>query len=267
MGTAPRDVETEATPFADHPLVMVAHPDHPLARRRRAPLRELAAETFLVRERGSGTRAAMERLLRAAGVRPAGMTEISSNETIKQAVMAGMGVAFISLHAIGLELATQQLAILPVEGLPVMRAWNVVHRAGKALTPAAAAFKAFVLEEGQTFLARWPDHAGAPVAGRGAQPSPSPASTPRTRAGSANHTSRLRGTVPRVCDEVAGGRLRGLSRPCGRERTRPLRSASTPSPSSTAASSSSSRPRPSSTAARRSGWSARTAPASPRSSA
>ena len=156
MGTPPGQVDTVAFPFARHPLVIIAHPDHPLAGRRRVSVAALEAESFLVREPGSGTRAAMERFFAAHRVRHAGTTEISSNETIKQAVMAGMGLGFISQHAIGLELAAGQLALLHVEGLPVMRDWNVVHRREKRLSPAALAFKGFVLKEGSAFLKQWP---------------------------------------------------------------------------------------------------------------
>jgi DNA-binding transcriptional LysR family regulator len=156
MGTPPKHLETTAFPFAKHPLVVIAAPDHPLARERRVPVRALAAESFLVREPGSGTRAAMERFFAEHRVEPAATTEISSNETIKQAVMAGMGLGFISQHAIGLELSAGQLALLHVEGLPVVRDWNVVHRTEKRLSPAAQAFKRFVLKEGRAFLAAWP---------------------------------------------------------------------------------------------------------------
>lgn len=154
-GTTPHELPLEARPFARHPLVVVVAPDHPLAGRRRVAPAELSGETFLVREPGSGTRAAMERFLRAARVHPGRTTEMHSNETIKQAAMAGMGVAFLSGHAVGLELATGALGVLPVDGLPVFREWNVVHRAGKVLSPAAAAFRAFVLEEGSRFLDGW----------------------------------------------------------------------------------------------------------------
>jgi DNA-binding transcriptional LysR family regulator len=156
MGTPPRHLETTAFPFARHPLVVVAAPDHPLAGARRVPVKALAAEHFLVREPGSGTRAAMERFFREHRVRVEATTEIASNETIKQAVMAGMGLAFISRHAIGIELAARQLVELPVDGLPVVRSWNVVYRAGRRLSPAALAFKSFVLKEGRAFLAGWP---------------------------------------------------------------------------------------------------------------
>jgi DNA-binding transcriptional LysR family regulator len=156
MGTPPPRLETTAFPFARHPLVVIAAPDHPLAGGRKVPVKALAGETFLVREPGSGTRAALERLLAEHRVRPAATTEISSNETIKQAVMAGMGIAFLSRHAIGLELAARALVILPVEGLPIVRDWNLVHRTEQRLSPAALAFKRFVLKEGRAFLAAWP---------------------------------------------------------------------------------------------------------------
>ena len=159
-GTTPHELPLTAKPFARHPLVIVAAPDHPLARRRRVAAADLAAETFLVREPGSGTRAAFERFVRSARVHAARTVEMRSNETIKQAVMAGMGIAFLSGHAVGLELAAGYLAVLPVEGLPVHREWNVVHREGKVLSPAATAFRAFVLEEGGAFLARWPPPSG-----------------------------------------------------------------------------------------------------------
>jgi DNA-binding transcriptional LysR family regulator len=156
MGQPPRQLETVAHAFAKHPLVIVGPPDHPLARRKRIPLEALEDEPFLVREQGSGTRSAMEHFMRERGARLKIGMEMSSNETIKQAVMAGMGLSFISQHTIGLELMTGQLIVLKVEGLPVMRQWYVVHRQEKRLSPAAEAFKAFVLKEGADFLRQWP---------------------------------------------------------------------------------------------------------------
>jgi DNA-binding transcriptional LysR family regulator len=156
MGTPPGHLETTAFPFARHPLVVIAAPDHPLVKVQRVPVKALAAENFLVREPGSGTRAAMERFFAEHRIHPAGTMELSSNETIKQAVMAGMGLGFISQHAIGLEFAAGQLALLQVEGLPVVRHWNVVHRTERRLSPGALAFKRFVLRDGRALLAAWP---------------------------------------------------------------------------------------------------------------
>ena len=148
MGTPPRGLDTIAVPFAKHPIAIVAAPDHRLARRRHVPLGALAEETFLIREPGSGTRRATERFLAAHRFRPRETIEMSSNETLKQAVMAGMGVNFLSLHTVALELATRRLAVLAVKGTPLMRAWHVVHRAKKRLTPVAQAFKGFLVEHG-----------------------------------------------------------------------------------------------------------------------
>jgi DNA-binding transcriptional LysR family regulator len=154
MGRPPRGLDTEAAPFARHPIAIIAAPDHPLVGRKRLPLGRLAGETFIIRERGSGTRAAMEHVFAERGFKAGETLEMSSNETIKQAVMAGMGIAFLSMHTIGLELRAGRLALLAVNGLPVMREWYVIHRRGKRLSPAAQAFKSFLLEQGAALIAR-----------------------------------------------------------------------------------------------------------------
>jgi len=154
MGRPPRGLDTEAAPFAKHPIAIIAAPEHPLVGRKRLPLERLAGETFIIRERGSGTRAAMEHVFAERGFKAGETLEMSSNETIKQAVMAGMGIAFLSMHTIGLELRAGRLALLAVNGLPVMREWYVIHRRGKRLSPAAQAFKSFLLEQGAGLIAR-----------------------------------------------------------------------------------------------------------------
>lgn len=152
MGTPPRELETVSEVFADHPLVIIAAPDHGLAGRQSIPATELEAETFLVREPGSGTRIAMERYLVAQGVALRHSFEMSSNETIKQAVMAGMGIAFISRNTISLEEEVGRLICLDVAGTPVMRQWHVVRRQEKLLLPPAAAFHDFLLAEGARLI-------------------------------------------------------------------------------------------------------------------
>ena len=154
MGRPPRGLDTEAAPFAKHPIGIIAAPEHPLVGRKRLPLERLAGETFIIRERGSGTRAAMEHVFAERGFKAGETLEMSSNETIKQAVMAGMGIAFLSTHTIGLELRAGRLALLAVNGLPVMREWYVIHRRGKRLSPAAQAFKSFLLEQGAALIER-----------------------------------------------------------------------------------------------------------------
>jgi DNA-binding transcriptional LysR family regulator len=148
MGAPPKEVETVSAVFADHPHVIIAAADDPLATRRRIAPADLGSQPFLIREPGSGTRGAMERFFADHGVTLTDTTEMGSNETIKQAVMAGMGLSFISEHSIGLELAAGRLVRLPVTGTPVMRQWFVVHRADKQLLPMTVAFLDFVRTEG-----------------------------------------------------------------------------------------------------------------------
>jgi DNA-binding transcriptional LysR family regulator len=152
MGRPPRELETVAEPFAKHPLVIIASPTHPLASKRRIRLSQLATEYFLIREEGSGTRASMERVFGEREVPFRVSMEVSSNETIKQAVMANIGLSFISSHTVGLELAAGKLVILDVVGLPIVRDWYVIHLRDKVLAPIPAAFRAFLLEHGARII-------------------------------------------------------------------------------------------------------------------
>jgi len=146
MGQVPAELGLSATRFMDNPLVVIAPPDHPLTGKRKVTLERVAAESFLVREAGSGTRAAMERFFAARGLEIRSSMEMSSNEAIRQAVQAGLGLGILSRQTLEMELALKRLAVLNVEGFPIMRHWYVVHRADKRLSPVAQAFKAFVLE-------------------------------------------------------------------------------------------------------------------------
>jgi LysR family transcriptional regulator, low CO2-responsive transcriptional regulator len=153
MGRSPRELDTTAEPFAKHPFVIIASPQHPLAAKRRIRLQQLSGENFVIREEGSGTRASMEHVFRDRNATFRASMEAGSNETIKQSVMAGMGISFISMHTIGLELATKKLAILDVVGLPVVRDWFVIHLREKKLPPIAAAFRGFLLQRGAGIIA------------------------------------------------------------------------------------------------------------------
>jgi DNA-binding transcriptional LysR family regulator len=151
-GSPPQDIPTQAQSFADHPLVIIAAPEHPLAALKRIAPARLEGEVFLIREPGSGTRSAMERFLSEHRIGSARTMEFPSNETIKQAVMANMGIALISQHTVGLETSAGRLACLRVEGLPVMRRWYVVQLQGKRLSPVAAAFREFLLTRGAPLI-------------------------------------------------------------------------------------------------------------------
>lgn len=147
MGQPPEELDLVAEPFMDNPLVVIAAPDHPFIRRRRIPLADLQGDSFVVREPASGTRSAMERFFAEHGVRLRTGMEMRSNEAVQQAVQAGLGLGIVSIHTLELELETGRLAVLDVEGFPIMRQWYIVHRAGKRFSPVAQAFKSFVLEE------------------------------------------------------------------------------------------------------------------------
>jgi LysR family transcriptional regulator, low CO2-responsive transcriptional regulator len=154
MGRPPRELDTRAEPFAAHPHGVLASPEHPLAGLRGIPPSALATEEFIVREPGSGTRAAMEQFFREHRLTPPFVMEMAGNETIKQAVIANMGLAFLSLHTAGLEISTGQLVVLDVVGLPLVRRWHIVNVRGKPLSPAAEALRYFVLEQGEALIAR-----------------------------------------------------------------------------------------------------------------
>lgn len=153
MGRPPRDIEVEAVLFGDHPLVIVAGPDHPLAKKRDITKEEIAAEKFMVREPGSGTRISLEIFFADIPGRLEQLgTEMGSNETIKQAVMAGLGVAFISAHTIEQELQLDRLVILDVAGMPIRRQWFAVSRADRSQSPAMRIFQQFLTSEGAQYL-------------------------------------------------------------------------------------------------------------------
>lgn len=166
MGRPPKEVVTHAETFASQPHLFVAPLTHPLAQYHRKSKhkkarkkhciqpQQLDKQAFIMRECGSGTRAALERFCNTHQITPNVVMEMASNETIKQAVMAGMGLSFLSLHTIGTELRHGMLAVLPVEHCPVLRNWHCVHTLEKTLSPAAEAFRQFILTQGQDYLAR-----------------------------------------------------------------------------------------------------------------
>jgi len=152
MVRPPEGDDMVAEAFAPHAYVIVAAPSHPLAGTARVPLGRVLAEPFVVREPGSDTWNSMREALGDdfGSVRVA--MEIASNETIKQAVIAGFGLGFLSSHAIAMELATGALAVLDVAGFPAMRHWYVVHHRHKRLPPVADAFKAFLRSDGARLI-------------------------------------------------------------------------------------------------------------------
>ena len=154
MVRPPTDLDTINQPFAPHPYVIVAAPNHPLVGVPRIPLKRLMREPFVVREKASDTWHSMEEGFGGdlSGINIA--MEIRSTETIKQAVIAGMGVSFVSAHTISQETRAGSLRVLDVEGFPLMLNWYVVHRRNKRLPPVAQAFKDFLLADGPALISQ-----------------------------------------------------------------------------------------------------------------
>ena len=152
MGRPPRVADLTSIAFAPHPYVIVAAPNHLLAARRNLSWRSLAKEHIILRERGSDTRATYEEMIAELGQAIEFSMEIASNETIKQSVIAGMGIAFLSLHTLSLELQLGKLVILDIASFPILRHWHIVHHTRKRLPPVAQAFKAFLQSNGEMLM-------------------------------------------------------------------------------------------------------------------
>lgn len=131
LGQPPENLDVISEPFLDNPLVVLARHDHPLAKQRNIPLTRLAEEPFIMREAGSGTRIAVERLLLDHNLKLNIRMEIGSNEAIKQAIVGDLGVSVLSRHTLALDASMGELIILDVECFPIQRQWYVVHLAAK----------------------------------------------------------------------------------------------------------------------------------------
>lgn len=152
MGRPPESLDLVTEAFMENPLVVVCNPDHPLAQQQGLKLAQLENETFVVREQGSGTRIAMERFFTERGIELQTGMEMTSNEAIKQAVAADLGLGIVSIHTLELELEARRLVVLNIEEMPILRHWYVVHRRGKRLSPVAEAFRQFVLSEANNLM-------------------------------------------------------------------------------------------------------------------
>jgi DNA-binding transcriptional LysR family regulator len=153
MGRPPEDFSVKSEPIGPHPHVIIAPPDHPLARKARISKSELASQNFIVREEGSGTRSMFDYFFSGLAMRSHKVRiEIGSNETVKQAVMAGLGISLISAHTIEAEIASGRLVVLKMEGLPIMRKWFAIQRADRVLSPPGRAMWAFMVNKGADFL-------------------------------------------------------------------------------------------------------------------
>lgn len=161
MSMPPQQFDIAMEPFLDNPLVAIVPVGHPLAGERHVPLARFAQERLLLRERGSGTRLAIERFFREHGVALKARMEIGSNEAIKQAVAGGLGVSIIAQQALVLEPMHAQIAVLDVEGFPIPGSWYAVHPGNKQMSVVARAFLDYLTREARQLLSAPP--ASAPT--------------------------------------------------------------------------------------------------------
>jgi DNA-binding transcriptional LysR family regulator len=152
MGQVPPDKGLEGRPFLENILGVVAPAGHPLVNAKKIRLQDLAKERFIQREEGSGTRLVFDRLLEKNGLHIEPYMELGSSEAIKQGVMAGLGLAVLSLHSLRLEQAAGKLVVLNVTGFPLKRRWYAVHLKGKKLSLVAGTFLDYILAESRQVL-------------------------------------------------------------------------------------------------------------------
>ena len=147
MTMVPQDMGLEFLPFLNNPIVAVTRADHPLSTAEKLSLKDLEPYCLVIREPGSGTRKACEEYFKDKRVHFAQTMEVSSAEAQRECVVAGLGIAVLTRHALSLELATGTLKELPVAELPLYRSWCVVQGQAKRLSPVAHAFLAFIRSE------------------------------------------------------------------------------------------------------------------------
>lgn len=149
LSQVPESIDVAAHQFLENPLVVLAQREHPLVGQEKIPIERLSGEPFIMREEGSGTRRAVEKLFNEQNINVKVKLELGSNEAIKQAIVGGLGLSVLSLHTLALEGATGKLAILDVEHFPIERNWFVVYPNGKQLSVVATAFLEYLLDEGK----------------------------------------------------------------------------------------------------------------------
>jgi len=165
MSRPPRPLAAYAEAFAAYPMGFVVAATHALAASPAVPREMLPQLHFLVREPGSASRAAFDEFQRSSRLDLAQVGEVPSNEVIKQAVLAGLGVGFLNLHTVGLERRTGQLRVLEVEGTPLTGQWFLLRTPMRPLTPAAESLRQFILRQGQDLLAAHVDQPALQRAG------------------------------------------------------------------------------------------------------
>ncbi|XGV95367.1 MAG: LysR substrate-binding domain-containing protein [Leptolyngbya sp. BL-A-14] len=150
LSQLPEDMDVNVHPFLENPLVVLAQRNHPLAHERDIPLKRIAEEPFIMREPGSGTRKAVQKMFDDHALELRVKLDLGSNEAIKQAIAGGLGISVLSLHTLALEGHNSQLTILDVQGFPIQRYWYVIYPSGKQLSVIARTFYDYLLNEGKS---------------------------------------------------------------------------------------------------------------------
>lgn len=152
LSQPPQDIDLYTHPFLDNPLVVIARYDHPLVKEKNIPIKKLKDETFIMREKGSGTRKSIERLFNEHNISPPVRLELGSNEAIKQAIAGGLGISILSKHTLNSPHALEELTILDVVNFPIERRWYVTYLEGKELSVIAQTFLKYLLEESKMLV-------------------------------------------------------------------------------------------------------------------
>ena len=147
MGKVPENLPVKAYPFINNEMVVIARPDHPLKNQKNITLEQMVNERFLVRESGSGTRRAVDQLLAEHDLKLVPYMELGNAEAIKQGVMAGLGISVLSRRNLDLELSSNRITILDVQGFPLVRRWYAAHYQGKRLPLVTRTFLDYILKE------------------------------------------------------------------------------------------------------------------------
>jgi len=143
MGEPPKDIPLTSQAFMQNPLIAIAHPSNELLNKKNITIKDLSQEILLTREVGSGTRITIERF---TGLNFNSDIQINSNEAIVEAVQAGLGIGFVSMHSVNLQLKNEIIKQLDVEPFPILRQWHIVHNAEADLSPIARRFKQYVID-------------------------------------------------------------------------------------------------------------------------
>ena len=152
FASPPGDSDVVTQVILPNPMVPYASSEHPLAKEKNIPFSRFAEEPFLMREVGSGTRMIAREIFAKHGLEPRVRMELSTNEAIKQAIIAGLGVSIMSRYTLGLDVTHEQLAVLDVEGFPVERSWVFAYPVGKQLPVLAQGFMDFTQKVARTLV-------------------------------------------------------------------------------------------------------------------